>query len=125
MKRLMFVVLGMLAMVARPALAQAPHQDSKPADFHVSSPLVVDTTTLKPGDYKFQCKMIDGKDYLVVTSVENRKEAVRVPCTPTALPGVAEYSQFLSTRSIDGTSALTGVRIKGETVEHRLIVEPL
>lgn len=125
MKRLIVVVFGLLAMFARPALAQAPHQDSKPASFHISEALVVGTTTLKPGDYKFQCKMIDGKDYLVVTSVEERAEVVRVPCTPEAIASVSTSNQFLSRSGIDGSRELTAVRIKGETIEHRLVVQPL
>ena len=77
-----------LTIVAFPnvAAAQADHHaNSKKAEFHLSSPLKVGTTTLKVGDYKFQCLRIDGVDFLVVTFADDGKEVARVPCTPEEL----------------------------------------
>ena len=122
MKRLIFATC-LLAALAFPlrAFSQVPHTaDSRKADLHLSSSLVVGTTTLRAGDYLFQCRHIDGKDFLVVTSAENGKEVARVPCRAEALDSKASTTEFRSTKSADGTNTLTAVRIKGESIAHRI-----
>jgi len=119
-----FAVCAMLVALAVPrfAAAQTSHEgDSKSTDLHLSEPLVVGTSTLKPGDYHFQCKHIDGQQFLVVTSDETRAEVARVPCTPENLPEKAKVSEFRS-RTVPGSAkVLSSVRIKGETIAHRVV----
>ncbi|OFW16920.1 MAG: hypothetical protein A3F69_05385 [Acidobacteria bacterium RIFCSPLOWO2_12_FULL_66_10] len=125
MKRILIVTCGLLVL-ALPALvsAQAVHPEaSAKADLHVSQPLVVGTETLKPGDYKFQCITQDGQHYLVVTT-ERGKEVAKVPCTPEELGKKAEGVEFRSRNRPDGAQVLTAVRIKGETIAHRVVMNP-
>jgi hypothetical protein len=116
----LIAAFALLAIVALPGAAAAQHHAGKSAksDLRVSEPIVVGTTTLKPGDYTFQCVEIDGMHYLVVKEVEG-KEVARVPCEPETLSAKISSSDF---RSIvkDGKRYLTAVRIKGETVAHRV-----
>ncbi|MBZ5559115.1 MAG: hypothetical protein LAO77_17730 [Acidobacteriia bacterium] len=115
------VACGVVAMLAFPvfASAQDTHAPSKVADFHLSTALKVGTTTLKPGDYKFQCIFVDGGHFMVVKS-EDGKEVARVPCTPEDLGRRNEVSEFRSITRPDGTRDLSAVRFKGETISHRV-----
>jgi hypothetical protein len=118
------IVCAMLAAFAFPrfAAAQATHQeDSKVTELHLSEAMVVGNTTLKPGDYRFQCKHVDGEQFLVVTSDVDRKEVARVPCTAENLPEKVKVSEFRSRSVADGSKVLSSVRIKGETIAHRVL----
>ena len=118
------VVCGVLATVALPALASAqpPHAVNSPkAELQVTEPLAVGSETLKPGEYKFQCKRIGEQEFLVITSADNGREVARVPCRPEELQKKIEMSEFRSVPRPDGIHALTSVRIKGETVAHRVV----
>jgi hypothetical protein len=115
-----------LTIVAFPnvAAAQADHHaNSKKAEFHLSSPLTVGTTTLKVGDYKFQCIRFGDKDFLVVTTVEDGKEVARVPCMPEELMNKPEVSDIRTVPDAAGGRVLSGVRIRGEKVAHRVAVD--
>jgi hypothetical protein len=117
------VACGVVAMLAFPAFASAQDTHagpSKTAEFHLSAAIVVGTTTLKPGDYKFQCLFIDGGHYMIVKSAEDGKEIVRVPCTPEELGRKNDTAEFRSTTRTDGTRDLTSVRFKNETISHRI-----
>ena len=117
------VACGVVAMLAFPlfASAQDTHTGpSKTADFHLSASLTVGTTTLKPGDYKFQCLFIDGAHYMIVKDMDNGKEVARVPCTPEELGKKNEVAEFRSTTQADGTRTLSSVRFKGETIAHKI-----
>ena len=121
MMRILTLTCAVLAFTALPALAADVHTgDSKKAEFHIAQPLVVGETTLKAGDYKFQCKMINGEHFLVVTSSEDGTEVAKVPCQPEELKTKIDMSDFRSISRPDGTKALTSVRIKGETIAHRV-----
>lgn len=124
MKRLILVVCGALALLLPSvASAQVPHGDSKKVTMYISDTFVAGTTTVTPGEYKFQCKMIDGVDYLIITSADTGKEVARVPCTPEALQTPAATNQVLSRKTdTEGVVQLTAVRFKGETIGHRLIL---
>jgi hypothetical protein len=116
--------LAVLAVVALPAIAAAqghPHEKSGKADLHVSDPINVGATTLKSGDYTFQCVEIDGKNFLVVKDDDGR-EVTRVPCEAETLTAKVATSEFRSTMK-DGQRYLTAVRIKGETVAHRVVTD--
>jgi len=121
MKKLM-AAFAFLAVVALPAMASAQTEHSAKSaktDLRVSRDIVVGTHTLKPGDYTFQCVEIDGKHYLVVKSVDDG-EVARVPCEPETLSAKVTTSDFRSITREDGKTYLTAVRIKGETVAHRV-----
>jgi hypothetical protein len=125
MKRILIAVFGVAALMAFPAVgsAQTHHAANSPkAEFHLSQPLTVGTETLKPADYKFQCLKINGEDVLVVTSADNGREVARVPCKPEALATKTETSEIRSVPRADGSNVLSGVRIKGETVAHRVVM---
>jgi hypothetical protein len=123
MIRSILISCAVLATIALPtrASAQPVHAGhSAKGEISLSQPLVVGTKTLKPGDYTIQCKTIDGQEYLVVTSVEDRAEVARVPCTPQTLQKKVNVSEFSTVERSDGSSVLTAVRIQGESIEHRV-----
>lgn len=125
MKRMIGVACGMLAALAIPVLASAQvvhSETSRKADMHLAEPMIVGTQTLKPGDYQYQCLTINGETFLVITS-DRGEEVARVPCTPEQLAKKAELSEIRSTTR-DGKLYLTAVRIKGELVAHRIVVNP-
>jgi hypothetical protein len=126
MKQVIHVLGVVLFMVALPtfASAQSIHAANSPkADFRLVAPLAVGPATLPAGEYKFQCKTIDGQDFLVVTSDQDGREVARVPCRPEQLQQKTETSDFRSVFGPDGVQILTAVRIKGEMVEHRLVLD--
>jgi hypothetical protein len=105
----------------RVAAAQADHHANSPkAEFHLSSPLTVGTTTLKVGDYKFQCVRFGDKDFLVVTAVEDGKEVARVPCTPEQLLEKPAVSEMRTVPDGTGGQVLSSVRIRGDEIAHRV-----
>jgi len=114
-----FAVLAVVALPAGAAAQEHSHAKSPKSDLHVSEPIVVGDTTLKFGDYTFQCIEIDGKNFLVVKSDEG-KEVARVPCEAETLSSKVTSSDFRSTVK-DGKRYITAVRIKGETVAHRVV----
>jgi hypothetical protein len=122
MKRLI-VVCGLLLLLAVPtfAAAQTAHADnSVKAEFNTSKSFVIGSQTLPAGEYKFQCKLIDGRHYMVVTSADGGAEVARVPCEPEALSAKVAHSEFRSTTRPDGVNVISSVRFKGEMVAHRL-----
>jgi hypothetical protein len=126
MKRAIVTACAFLAMLALPvlALAQGVHAEkSGKTDLKVSRELIVGTTTLKPGEYRFQCIEIDGQHYLVVKSSDG-DEVVRVPCEAEQLSAKIPISDFRSITR-DGKQYLTAVRIKGEMVAHRVTPSPV
>jgi len=122
MKSLIFVVCAAVAVLlpTRAAARDREHGDSPRVTITVESPTQVGTAVVKPGNYRFQCRHIDGRTFLVITVPDSTKEVARVPCTEGALSGKAEYSELRSVVRPDGTRVLQSVRIKGETIEHRL-----
>jgi hypothetical protein len=125
MKRILVLACAAAVLIAHPrALFAQDHSEanSPKAEFQISKSLVVGTTTLPPGTYKFQCVFADGSHFLIVTG-EDGKELARVPCKPEQLAGKIQLSDFRSITKPDGTQALTAVRIKGESVAHRLVLD--
>ena len=123
MKRLVLVACASLAVLLLPlaATAQPAHADSPKATMTLTQNMTVGTTILLPGEYKFQCRTFDGKTFLVVSSVETGKEITRVPCVRDMLDAKVPDSELRSLIARDGTRTLTGVRIKGEMVSHRIV----
>ena len=123
MKLVALAAAAALTVVTFPnvAAAQADHHaNSKKAEIHLSSPLTVGTTTLKVGDYKFQCVRFGDKDFLVVTTVEGGKEVARVPCTPEDLMDKPSVSDIRSVPDGAGGRVLSAVRVKGDKIAHRV-----
>jgi len=120
MKRVIIAVCGFALFLPAVASAQVSHGDSRKVTMYISDAFTAGATTVKPGEYKFQCKLIDGQHYLVITSAEDNKEIARVPCTPETLKAPAETNQFLSRKSGSGV-VLTAVRFKGEAIAHRVV----
>ena len=123
MKLAVLVAAVASTIVAFPnvAASQADHHaNSKKAEIHLSSPLTVGTTTLKIGDYNFQCIRFGDKDFLVVTTVEDGKEVARVPCTPEELVEKPNVSEMRAVPDGAGGRVLSGVRIRGEKIAHRV-----
>lgn len=123
--KILSLLCGVLAIVAVPALASAQpsHANSPKAEFQLTEPLVVGSETLQPGDYKFQCKKIGDAEFLVVTSADDGREVARVPCKPEQLQKKTEISEFRSVPRPDGIHVLSSVRIKGETIAHRVATD--
>ena len=125
MKHTIAAAAVFVAMVAFPglALAQGAHSEkSAKTELHVSAEIAVGTVTLKPGNYTFQCIEIEGTHYLVVKT-DDGDQVARVPCEPEALASKVALSDFRSTFR-NGKQYLTAVRIKGESVAHRVIPVP-
>src|SRR5688572_5298951 len=66
MKRFVFVACASLAVLVFPvrAFAQHAHADSPKTTLTVTTQLVVGTTILQPGQYRFQCRTFDGRTFL-------------------------------------------------------------
>ena len=108
------------------AIAQTAHEhpyDSPKATISVDRDLVVGTTILKPGEYKFQCRTFDGRTFLVVTDAGNGKELVRVPCVKEMLDAQVADTAFRTVARADGKRVLVSVRIKGESFLHTVTVD--
>jgi hypothetical protein len=122
MKRLI-VVCGVLLLLAVPAVAaaQTSHpENSRKADFNSSTSFVVGSQTLPAGEYKFQCKTIDGRHYMVVTARDDGAEMARVPCEPETLSARSSTSEIRSISRQDGATVISSVRFKGEIIAHRI-----
>lgn len=124
MKRLIIVVCGVLTLLAVPAFAaaQTSHsENSRKAEYRAFQSFVVGSQTLPAGNYEFQCKLIDGRHYMVVTSVDDGAEVARTPCEPETLLAKVGLSEFRSIPRPDGLHAISSVRFTGEMVAHRII----
>jgi hypothetical protein len=123
MKRLVLVACASLAVLILPfaAAAQPAHADSPKATMTLTQNMVVGTTILQPGEYRFQCRTFDGKTFLVVSSIDTGKEITRVPCVRETLDAKVPDSELQSLVRPDGKRTLTVVRIKGEMVSHRIV----
>jgi hypothetical protein len=122
MKR--FILAASVALVALllplRAAAQPTHADSPKVSLTVANELAVGTATLQPGEYKIQCKTIEGKTFLVVVSTETGKEVARVACVQEAFDGKVPDTTY-GTKTEGGKRTLTWVRIKGETSQHKVV----
>lgn len=125
MTRIISFALAIIGLISLPVRAadQTERANSPKADFHLTQNMVVGTTTLKPGNYKVQCVMAGDKEFLVVTSADDGKEVARVPCHPEELQAKTQFSDFRFTKRADGVAELTGARIRGEKVEHRVTTD--
>ena len=125
-KPLPFVAVALLALAVIPtaAAAQTGHvmlKDSPRAELTITYPLTVGTTVLRPGTYKFQCRVLNGKTFLVVTVPNTGKEVARTPCVREYVDARIPNSSFWTTAGANGFRTLTRVGIAGEAVTHRLV----
>jgi hypothetical protein len=123
MKRLILALCTVLvALWPLHATAQEPAHaaDSPRVAITIDTPTLVGDTMLKPGSYRFQCRHLDGKSFLIVTTADN-KEVARVKCEQEALPEKMVSSELRTIVRADGLRSLQSVRIKGEIVAHRVV----
>lgn len=123
MKRLVLIACASLAVLLLPvaASAQPVHPDSPKVTVALPNAMVVGTTILPPGEYKFQCRTFEKKTFLIVTSVTTGKEITRVECVREMLDGKVAETAISSLLRADGKRTLTSVRLKGEMVSHRIV----
>jgi hypothetical protein len=125
MKRLILVASIALVALASPlwAVAQpAHHADSPKAALYVADDLAVGTVVLPAGQYRIQCRTINGKTFLVIIVPDTGKEAARVPCQPGAFDGKINDTQYGTQKDPAGKRTLSWVRIKGETSQHNVVI---
>ncbi len=116
MKRLIALLLGVFAISVLPAAAAEQPQIHK-TTLTVTDQIVIGGTTLKAGEYKFECRMTDGKEMMYF--IDNKGvEVAKAPCTPTTLPQKVQSTEYRTRNNADGTKTLTSVRIKNETIAH-------
>jgi hypothetical protein len=123
MKQMMLAVFAVAAaLLSMPIAAQEPaHIDSPKATILVSQPIVAGSTTLKPGEYRFRCRHLDGKSFVVITAVESGKEVVRVPCAAHSLEAKVVDPELRTVVQPNGSRTMKSVRFKGESIEHRVV----
>jgi hypothetical protein len=119
-----FALVAALVLPVR-AIAQTHNHpyDSPKATIAVEQELVVGTTVLKPGEYKFQCRTFNDQTFLVVTNADTGKELARVPCVKETLNAPVTDTEFRSVARPDGKRVLVSVKIKGETLAHNVVVD--
>lgn len=126
MKRLILVASIALVALASPlwAVAQpAHHADSPKVTLYVGQELAVGAVTVAAGEYRIQCRTIDGKTFLVLVSTETGKEVARVPCQPGAFAGKVPETTYGTEKNAAGKRTLSWVRIKGETSQHNVVTD--
>jgi hypothetical protein len=116
MNRLFAVAVLAVFVLAPLVSAQETHPTSK-TELSFSTPVVVGGTTLSPGRYRFECKWIDGQHVMVV--MQKGKEVARIPCTPVTLESKVDETGYRTILRED-VRVLTEIRIKGETIAHKL-----
>ena len=126
MKPLILVAAAAFALAVMPttAVAQTGHimlKDSPTAELTITDALAVGDTVLKPGTYKFQCRVFEGKTFLVVTVARTGREVARIACVREGLDERIANSSFWTTAGANGVRKLTRVGIAGEVVTHRLV----
>jgi len=107
---------AVVAFLSTSSFAQTAHVSGGKTNLPLSSPLVVGSTTVQPGEYTIQCQTIDGKEYLVVSA--KGKEVAKVPCKSETVDSKVTESSVLTSSNADGSKKLVGLRIKGETSTH-------
>jgi len=124
-KSMMAIMFGVvLSVLALPGLASADTHagSSKKLEVHLTKPMVFGTTTLKAGDYYFQCKVIDGQHFLVALTLIDQKEAARAKCDSKELGAKVTETEFRTVRRGD-EEVLTSLRYKGDTSAHTVAIQ--
>jgi len=124
-KSMMAIMFGVvLSVLALPGLASADTHagSSKKLEVHLTKPIVFGTTTLKAGDYYFQCKVIDGQHFLVALTLVDEKEVARTRCDSQELTAPVKETEFRTMRRGDD-EVFTSVRYKGDTAAHMVAIQ--
>ncbi len=119
-KKVIVAVVGLLLALPLVASAQQSTPNSPKRVLNVTEQIVVGNKTIEPGQYAFQCVMIDGVEYLRVTS-GNKTEIARVPCKPSSLASKAEVSLYQTVPGPNGTRVLQSVQLKGDSAAHVVV----
>ncbi len=119
MKRVIGLFFGLIAISVLPAAAadQVQSDEVHKAKLTVAAPTVVGDKTLKPGEYKFECRMVDGKHMMFFID-DKGAEAAKAPCAPTTIDSKVATTEYRTRNAADGTKTLLSVRIKNETIAH-------
>ena len=122
MKRVL-ATCALMVGLAIPAFAvdHTPAEGSKKAKMNISEPVLAGDQALKPGEYEFQCKTIDGAHVMVIS--QKGKEVAKLPCTPETIARKAPNSEY-RTRVVDGKKALSAILFDGEPTVHRVMPVP-
>ncbi|MGE5244471.1 MAG: hypothetical protein ACM3SQ_09620 [Betaproteobacteria bacterium] len=121
MKKLIVAFAGLLLALPLQAFAQQIVPNSPKRVLNVVEPIVIGTQTVAAGEYTFQCVMIDGREYLLVTSPRTGTQIARVPCTPSSLTSKATVSLYETVPGPGGSRVLKSVQLKGEAVAHNVV----
>ena len=100
------LVLGLALLLASSAFAATK------ASLNLQSPVTVNGTTLKPGDYKLEW---DGSGPNVEVSIMQGKTVVaKLPAKVVDLNATAVVTAYLTRKNDDGTYSLIGARFEGK-----------
>jgi len=100
------LAMGLALFLASSAFA------ANKANFQVQTPLTINGTKLKSGDYKLQW---EGSGPNVEVSIMQGKNVVaKVPARVVDLPSAPSSDATVVRRNDDGTASLTGVRFGGK-----------
>jgi hypothetical protein len=100
------LILGLAVLLASSAFAATK------GSLHLGSPVTVNGTTLKPGDYKLEW---DGTGSSVEVNIMQGKNVIaKVPAKVVDLNYRAANDAAVLTAGTGGTSTLTGVRFEGK-----------
>lgn len=120
MRKPILALTGLLLALPLQAFAQHMTPNSPRQVLTVAEPVVVGSQIVRAGDYEFQCVIIDGTEYLRVTS-SSGVEVARVPCTPAKLASKATLSFYETVPGPGGSRILKSVQLKGDTVAHTVV----
>ena len=100
------LVLGLALLLASSAFAGTK------ASLELSSPVIVNGTTIKPGDYKLEW---EGSGPSVEVSItQGKKVLAKVPAKLVDLSSPAQNNAAVVKHNEDGTSTLAGARFEGK-----------
>lgn len=119
MKRAIVFLIGVLASSSLPLMAgeQAAANEVHKATVTVATPLTVGTQTIKAGEYKFECRLVDGQHVMAFLDSKGN-EVAKAPCVQQPLDQKITTTEYRARNNPDGSKSLTAVRIKGETIAH-------
>jgi len=130
-----FAAAGMLVPVLASSQGTALGL-GKNGDVELKVVASIGPATLEPGHYRFQYLEQDGRHYLVVKARREGRldgarhgvgpgtEVARVECLLVPLGQKNRDTAMVLKTDVDGTSSITRIRIKGETVDHVVAPQP-
>ena len=139
MKGLAAILIGVVAtLLVAPTLADAQSAPvGKRGEVEFSTVTRVGATTLQPGLYRFQHKLVDGQHFVVIedrgtmphggqhATATAKGEVARVACKVVPLTGKSRQTLVNITKAADATWEITQLRIRDERMEHVLALEPV